>query len=71
MVYQSELRGYFKLSTLFDKKFTPYLWLHKMWARTCQANNPGLIAIVINMFHLPDFLTGENIMCNILKLLQT
>ncbi len=30
-----------------------------------------LIAVVINMFRLPDFLTGENVMCNSLKLLQT
>jgi hypothetical protein len=27
-----------------------------------------LIAVVINMFRLPDFLTGENVMCIGLKL---
>jgi len=30
-----------------------------------------IIAVVINMFRLPDFLTGENVMYNRLKLLQT
>ena len=29
------------------------------------------IAVVINMFRLPDFLTGENIVCNSQKLFQT
>jgi hypothetical protein len=29
----------------------------------------GLIAVVINMFRLPNFLTGEDVMCNNLKLL--
>jgi hypothetical protein len=28
-----------------------------------------IIAVVINMFRLPDLLTGENVMCNGLKLL--
>jgi hypothetical protein len=30
-----------------------------------------IIAVVINMFRLPDSLTKENVMCNSLKLLQT
>jgi hypothetical protein len=30
-----------------------------------------VIAVVINMFRLPDLLTGENVMYNRLKLLQT
>jgi hypothetical protein len=30
-----------------------------------------LIPVVINMFRLPDFLTGDNITSNGLKLLQT
>jgi len=30
-----------------------------------------LIPVVINMFRLPDFLTGDNITFNRLKLLQT
>ena len=39
-------------------------------------NRPGkseiaIIAVVINMFRLPDLLTGENITCDNLKLLQT
>ncbi len=29
-----------------------------------------IIAVVINMFRLPDFIAGENIMCNGLKLLE-
>ncbi len=28
-----------------------------------------IIAVVINMFRLPDLLTGENIVCNSLNLL--
>jgi hypothetical protein len=32
---------------------------------------PDVIAVVINMFRLADFLTEENIICNRLKLLQT
>ncbi len=36
-----------------------------------QAKKPFfyIIAVIINMFRLPDLLTGENVMCNILKLL--
>jgi len=33
--------------------------------------NAVSIAVVINMFRLPDFLTEENAVCNRLKLLQT
>ena len=35
------------------------------------SNGIMVIPVVINMFRLPDFLTGENIMFNSLKLLQT
>jgi hypothetical protein len=37
----------------------------------CQGNFLIFIAVVINMFRLPDFLKGDNVMCNGLKLLQT
>jgi hypothetical protein len=44
--------------------------------RRLNLNMPGkseiaIIAVVINMFRLPDLLTGENITCDNLKLLQT
>jgi len=40
-------------------------------AAKCGKCGSLLIAVVINMFRLPDFLTGENVMSNGLKLLQT
>jgi hypothetical protein len=36
--------------------------------KTSSKQNRMLIPVVISMFRLPDFLTGENVMCGGLKL---
>jgi hypothetical protein len=51
------------------RRFRHFILLSVSETRGVRCRTAWIIAVVINMFRLPDLLTGENVMCYGLKLL--